>query len=93
MEVGCYEKVSEVLKLVEEEAREKEGDAQVLVCSLFRAFSAVTKKCAATRQDFEHRVSHSWLFQAIAKVATPTEAILQEALNMVSHSPSRSPSL
>ena len=84
VEVGCYEKISEVLKEVEEEAKEEPEAAQQLVCSLFSAYSAVTKNCPRTRQDFERRVSHSWLFQAIAKVITPTEAVLQEALNMVS---------
>lgn len=73
-----------MLSLVEEEAKGSEEDARQLVCSMFRAFSAVTKNCAATRQDFEHRVGHSWLFGLIAKIATPTEAVLQEALNMVS---------
>ena len=86
--MGCYEKVCEVLHLVEEEECEKDEDeCRQLVCSIFKAFSAVTRNCPSTRQDFEHRVQGSWLFDTIAKFITPTEQVLQEALNMVSPLP------
>lgn len=85
--MGCYEKVSEVVKSVDEEAKRCEESARQLICCMFRAFSAVTKNCPSTRQDFEQRVGHSWLFTVIANVVTPTEAVLQEGLNMVSACP------
>ena len=83
MTLGCYEKTSEVLKLVEEEAAENNTEARQLVCSLFKAFSAVTRNCPGTRQDFENRVNHSDLLDKIMRVTEPSEEILQEALNMV----------
>ena len=83
MTLGCYEKTSEVLKLVAEEASQNETEARQLVCSLFKAFSSVTRNCPGTRQDFENRVSHHDLLDQITKVTAPTEEILQEALNMV----------
>ncbi len=90
--MGCYEKISEVLKLVEEEARGREEDTQQLVCSVFKAFSAVTANCPPTRQDFEHRVGHSPLLALVANITTPSETVLQEVLGMVSQSPSHTPS-
>lgn len=75
--------------MVKDEAKEegKEMEAQHLLCAIFKAFSAVTKDCPDTRQSFEHRVGHLQLFGAIEKVMTPTEQVLQEALNMVSPTP------
>jgi len=81
--LGCYEKTSEVLKLVVEEATENKAEARQLVCSLFKAFSAVTRNCPGTRQDFENRVYHNELLDKIMRVTEPSEEILQEALNMV----------
>ena len=75
--------------MVSEEAKQegKEQDAQFLVCAIFRAFSAVTKDCPVTRQSYEQRMGQSWPLGIISKVITPTEAVLQEALNMVSPTP------
>ncbi len=83
MTLGCYEKTIEVLKLVAEEAKENKAEARQLVCSLFQAFSSVTRNCPITRQDFENRVNHRDLLDKITTVTVPTEEILQQALNMV----------
>ncbi len=68
---------------MEEEARGKPEEAKQLVCGIFRAFSAVTKNCPSTRQDFEQRVAQTWLFSLITDLIIPTKHVLQEALNMV----------
>ena len=59
----------------------------MLVCQVFRAFTAVMKNCPTTREWFERRVGHYRLTQLVSTITQPTINLLQEAMNMVSPSP------
>ena len=56
----------------------------MLVCQVFRAFTAVMKNCPITREWFERRVGHYRLTQLVSTITQPSINLLQEAMNMVS---------
>lgn len=55
---------------------------------MFRTFAAIIERSAEAKEAFEARVGYTALRELVSELITPTTAILQEALNMVSHNTS-----
>jgi len=60
----------------------------MLVCGMFRTFAAIMERSAEAKEAFEARVGYTALRELVSELIIPTTTVLQEALNMVSHSTS-----